>query len=51
VLRAAKVAGDFTFFGDQLLVLLQSLAEKHSWDRADFATRFATVFKADTYKG
>lgn len=44
-----KQAGDFTHYGDQTLVLLESLAEKKTFDLDDFSRRWRTLFK--DYRG
>lgn len=44
-----KGLGDFTHYGDQMLVLLESLAGRGGFDRADFAARWKTLF--ETYGG
>ena len=45
----SKERGEFTHYGDQTLVLLQSLAEKKAFDPEDFSRRWRNLF-AD-YKG
>jgi ADP-ribosylglycohydrolase len=44
-----KQAGEFTHYGDQTMVLLESLAEKKTFDLEDFSRRWRTLFK--DYKG
>lgn len=44
-----KGLGDFTHYGDQMLVLLESLAGRGAFDRADFAARWKALF--ETYDG
>ncbi|EPR43997.1 ADP-ribosylation/Crystallin J1 [Desulfovibrio sp. X2] len=45
-----KGRGDFTHYGDQMLVLLESAAAKGGFDAADFAQRWQALF-ADGYAG
>ncbi len=40
-----KGKGDFTHYGDQMLVLLQSVAEKKTFDLKDFSTRWRHLFE------
>jgi ADP-ribosylglycohydrolase len=40
-----KEKGDFTHYGDQALVLLQSIASKGEFDLQDFSSRWQTLFK------
>ncbi len=42
--HTGKARGDLTHYGDQMLVLLQSLAGRGGWDRADFALRWRALF-------
>lgn len=44
-----KGKGDFTHYGDQMLVLLQSVAEKKIFDLKDFSTRWRHLF--EDYQG
>lgn len=44
-----KAAGDFTHYGDQAFVLLESLAAKKGFDLADFFERWKALFAG--YKG
>ncbi|MBF0497627.1 MAG: ADP-ribosylglycohydrolase family protein [Deltaproteobacteria bacterium] len=44
-----KEAGEFTHYGDQTLVLLQSLAAVKGFDPADFSLRWQKLF--DNYRG
>jgi ADP-ribosylglycohydrolase len=44
-----KERGAFTHYGDQTLVLLESIAEKRGFDLFDFFDRWQALFK--TYKG
>jgi len=44
-----KQKGAFTHYGDQTLVLLESLAAKKGFDLADFSTRWQALF--DGYEG
>ena len=43
-----KRKGQFTHYGDQAFVLLQSLAARKTFDLADFATRWRKLFAAYT---
>jgi ADP-ribosylglycohydrolase len=47
--HAKKERGDFTHYGDQTLVLLESLAEKNGFDLNDFSARWQRLF--DGYTG
>ncbi len=40
-----KEKGDFTHYGDQMLVLLRSAAEKKAFDLKDFSTRWRRLFE------
>ena len=40
-----KEAGDFTHYGDQTFVLLESLASMKKFDPSDFSRRWQTLFK------
>jgi ADP-ribosylglycohydrolase/pimeloyl-ACP methyl ester carboxylesterase len=40
-----RSAGQFTHYGDQLLVLLQSVTETGAWNRDDFATRWRAMWQ------
>jgi len=40
-----KEKGAFTHYGDQTLVLLESLAAKHGFDLSDFSTRWRALFE------
>jgi len=42
--HAGKRAGDFTHYGDQTLVLLQSLAARRGFDLHDFCARWKALF-------
>lgn len=44
-----KEKGEFTHYGDQTLVLLESVAAKRGFDPADFSTRWRALFKS--YRG
>lgn len=47
--HAGKQAGEFTHYGDQTLVLLESAASKKDFDLSDFADRWRELF--DGYSG
>ena len=47
--HATKEKGDFTHYGDQTLVLLESLAEKKGFDLSAFSTRWRELF--NNYQG
>ncbi len=47
--HAGKQAGDFTHYGDQTLVLLESLAACRGFDLQDFARRWRALFQ--DYRG
>ena len=44
-----KEKGEFTHYGDQTFVLLESIAAKRNFDLSDFSTRWRDLFK--TYRG
>lgn len=44
-----KEKGEFTHYGDQTLVLLESVAAKRGFDLSDFSTRWRALFKS--YRG
>jgi len=44
-----KEKGEFTHYGDQTFVLLESIAAKREFDLSDFSTRWRDLFK--TYRG
>jgi len=44
-----KEKGEFTHYGDQSFVLLESIAAKRNFDLSDFSTRWRDLFK--TYRG
>ncbi|MCG6878831.1 MAG: ADP-ribosylglycohydrolase family protein [Deltaproteobacteria bacterium] len=43
--HASKTLGDFTHYGDQMFVLLESLAAKKGFSLVDFSTRWRALFK------
>lgn len=43
--HAAKQAGEFTHYGDQALLLLQSVAGKSGFDPIDFSARWRALFE------
>jgi ADP-ribosylglycohydrolase len=43
--HATKDRGDFTHYGDQMLVLLRSVAAMKGFDLQDFSSRWQTLFK------
>jgi ADP-ribosylglycohydrolase len=47
--HAAKEKGEFTHYGDQMFVLLQSVAEKKDFHLRDFSERWQRLFK--DYRG
>ncbi len=47
--HATKDLGEFTHYGDQMLVLLESIVESSGFDIDDFALRWRELFK--TYNG
>ena len=47
--HSTKEMGDFTHYGDQMLVLLESVAAHKSFSLADFSARWKELFK--NYKG
>jgi len=44
--HASKRKGEFTHYGDQMMVLLQSLAASKRFDLTDFAERWRSLFKS-----
>lgn len=48
--HSTKKAGGFTHYGDQTLVLLESLAARKTFDLEDFGTRWLGLFRND-YRG
>jgi ADP-ribosylglycohydrolase len=47
--HATKEKGEFTHYGDQTFVLLESIAAKRNFDLSDFSKRWQHLFK--TYRG
>jgi len=45
----SKEKGEFTHYGDQAFVLLESIAAKRTFDLSDFSARWRNLFK--TYRG
>jgi len=43
--HTTKGAGDFTHYGDQTFLLLQSVADKSGFDPVDFSVRWRTMFE------
>eukprot|EP00898_Chlorokybus_atmophyticus_P004440 jgi/Chlat1/4998/Chrsp32S04972 len=44
--HGAKKAGDFTHIGDAIVLSLETIAEKKTFDPADFAKRFQALFSS-----
>ena len=49
--HAGKQSGEFTMYGDALMLLMQSISETGTFSRDDFGKRFMTTLTPGSYAG